>query len=280
MAISAAELKARTAVVLGAALLAAMGRDRFYISAQRRRGIVGRIAAAFAHGHAGRIGENYAIFRDNVDRHGISSISARYYSDDDLHGFGSLDYAQRADGQPLLEQQRGLIVPLIEQAIASDRPQNVTEIGCVQGDISAHLAEAHPDIKFIGIDLSVTNALKKYGNKANLSFREGYARTILSERDKADIVFASSTFCIFTPVELQDYILVLGARRVILSDPVMPGFEHVVAKGDSVHMDSYMWRHDYPGYFANFGYKTERCEIVQYAYTHKTSGVLLFSAKR
>jgi len=134
------EIKERTAVLFGAVLLSILGRDKFYELAQTRKGPFGRIASAFCQGHAGRIGSNYAIFRTDKDKERITEISKRYYSDDSLHGFADANYSGRGDGKPLLEQQRGLIIPLIEDAIKADRPKTVLEIGCSNGDALAHLA--------------------------------------------------------------------------------------------------------------------------------------------
>jgi hypothetical protein len=56
------ELRQRAIVLAGAALLAAVGRNRLYQMAQDKPGILGRLAAAFCSGHAARprrIGDQY-----------------------------------------------------------------------------------------------------------------------------------------------------------------------------------------------------------------------------
>jgi SAM-dependent methyltransferase len=277
------ELKERAAVVLGAALLAVAGRDRFYRMAQERRGIAGRVASAFCQGHAGRVGQNYAIFRDERDKERITDIALRFYSDDSLHGFADADYSARADGKPLLQQQRGLIIPLVEHAIASDRPRVALEIGCGNGDVLAHLAIAHPDIQFVGVDLSVAVAERKHHNVPNLSFRKGYALDLLREGLTADLVFASSTFCIFAPKELRAYLDALRpARRIIISDPVTFGNQHTRdPEPKSRHMDLYMWWHNYFGYLTATGWRIEKFDTVTYSYSHNPNArVLLLSAVR
>jgi hypothetical protein len=55
------ELKQRVIVLAGAALLGVVGRDRFYPMAQDRPNVLGRLAAAFCSGHAGRLGQNYRL---------------------------------------------------------------------------------------------------------------------------------------------------------------------------------------------------------------------------
>jgi SAM-dependent methyltransferase len=275
------ELKERAAVVLGAALLAVVGRDRFYRMAQERRGLSGRLASAFCQGHAGRLGQNYSIFRDERDKERITDIALRFYSDDSLHGFAESDYSARADGKPLLEQQRGLIVPLVERAIETDRPATVLEIGCGNGDVLAHLALAHPNLHFVGADLSVLYAERKHHDIPNLTFKKGYALDLLRGGLGADLVFGSSTFCIFAPKELEAYFDALGqTRRIVISDPVTFGNSHSAdPRPASRHMDLYMWWHNYYGYLTSRGWAVEHSETVNFAYSHNPSArVVLLSA--
>jgi SAM-dependent methyltransferase len=281
------ELKNRIAVLVGASLLAAVGRDRFYQLAQDRRGVAGRIASAFCQGHAGRVGANYAIWNADKDKRRITDAALAHYSDDSMHGFGDADYAQRADGKPLLEQQRGLIIPLVKRAIRDSGAKRVLEIGTGNGDVLAHLAAEFPDVEFIGVDLSVANAENKHrGSNANVSFVKGYALDLLSNNEiKADVVFGSSTFCIFAPKELEAYLACFttaGVKRLVISDPVVFGNVHekdTVPK--SRHMDSYMWWHNYWGYLTAWGWTVDGLETARFAYTHNPNAqVVLFSAMR
>jgi Methyltransferase domain len=240
------ELKARAAIVSGAGLLAVIGRERFYRLAQDRTSVLGRIASAFCRGHAGRICSNYAIFSAEKDKERINDVLLRCYSDDGVFGDSDTD----ADGKPLLEQERGLIVPLVERAIASDHPSAVLEIGTANGDIISHLAGCYPSINFIGVDLSVATAQRKH-SRPNLRFVKGYALDILRRGEvPTEFVYASSTFCAFVPRELSAYMAELArARRVILSDPVRFGNVHTRdPQPKSRHMDLYMWWHNYFGY--------------------------------
>jgi hypothetical protein len=254
------EFKALAAVVLGAGLLAIIGRDRFYRLAQDRAGVFGRIASAFCEGHAGRVCSNYAIFTAEKDKERINHVVLSTYSDDSWCGYGDTD----ADGKTLLEQARGLIVPLVERAIASDHPRTVLEIGTANGDIIAHLAERYPSINFIGIDLSVATAQRKH-SRPNLRFVKGYALDILRRGDvPTDLVYSSSTFCLFAPKELAAYMSALAsARRVILSDPVTFGNIHMRdPKPKSRHMDLYTWWHNHFGYLTATGRTVEYFETV------------------
>lgn len=262
------ELKQRAIVLGGAALLAVIGRDRFYQLAQDKPGILGRLAAAFCSGHAGRLGQNYHIYAENKDLDRISSIALRYYSDDSLHGYGDAEFT-RADGKALVDQQRGLVIPLVAAAVERDRPKLVLEIGTGNGDVVAHLAALRPSAQFVGCDLSVTNAAAKH-RLPNLSFVKGYALDLLREgRIAPDAVFASSTFCVFTPKELQAYLDAMrGVRRLIVSDPVTFGNVHTRdARPRSRHMDQYMWWHNYFGYLAAAGFRIEHFETRRFVYS-------------
>jgi SAM-dependent methyltransferase len=262
------ELKQRVIVLAGAALLGVVGRDRFYQMAQDKPNVLGRLAAAFCSGHAGRLGQNYHIYAENKNVDRISAIARRYYGDDSLHGYGDAEFT-RADGKALVDQQRGLVIPLVAAAVERDRPKLVLEIGTGNGDVIAHLAALHPAVQFVGCDLSVKNAAGKH-RVPNLSFVKGYALDLLQDRTLSpDMVFASSTFCVFTPKELQAYLDAMrGIGRLIVSDPVNFGNVHTRdARPRSRHMDQYMWWHNYFGYFTAAGFRIEHHETRRFDYS-------------
>lgn len=213
----------------------------------------------------------------------MSDIAIQYYGDDSLHGFGESDYALRSDGKTLLNQQRGLIIPLIEKAIDSDRPTSILEIGTGNGDVLAFLANKYPNVRFIGVDLSIKNAREKH-NFPNLEFVSGYALDLLARGQiKADIVFGTSTFVVFAPLELRGYFAAMkSASRVIISDPITFGNKHEAGRGAiSRHMDLYMWWHNYYGYLVEFGFDIEDFRTVRYSYAHNPNcEVVLISGKR
>ena len=277
------ELINRVAVLLGALLMVIVGRNRFYHLAQSRRGLMGRIASAFCNGHAGRVAQNYAIFVENKDKARISNIALKYYSDDSLHGFGDIDYGKRADNKPLLQQQRGLIVPLVEKQIADLKPKTVLELGTGNGDILAHLAQEHPLIQFIGADLSVASALKKH-SLPNLRFIQGYALDLLNQGEIAgDIVFGSSTFCVFAPLELEAYLAAMpNTKGIAISEPVTFGNAHTDdPKPESRHMDLYMWWHNYYAYLLKHEFKVDDYRTVPFSYSHSPNcSVVLISGHR
>ncbi len=278
------ELKNRIVVLLGAVLVAAIGRDKFYQAAQDRSGIIGRVASAWCQGHAGRIGQNYAIWRANKDKDRITDIALAFYNDDSLHGFADTDYAVRSGGKPLLDQQRGLIIPLVAKAIKDVGARSILEIGTGNGDILAHLANEFPDIKCVGVDLSVSNAQVKYSDgPPNLTFVKGYALDLLRQGEiSGDVVFGTSTFCVFAPREFAAYLDALSeAKRIVISDPVTTGNVHSRDPNPkSRHMDLYMWWHNYFGWLADRGWNIDQHETVDYRYSNKDTSVVLVSATR
>ena len=202
----------------------------------------------------------------------LSEETIKQYSDDSLCGYGDTDYTK--GGDTLREQQRGLILPALEQAIRdqSARHQNcsldITEIGTGNGDVIANLAKRYPAHKFTGVDFSVKNAIKKYGDIANLKFVSGYALDLLeSGKLSGDIIYSSSTFCLFTPKELPLYISALrnSFQRVVINEPswgiARQQNDH---ESLSMHLDSGMWFHNYCGYFSNGGWKINVFKCFDY----------------
>ena len=273
----------RIVVVFGGLLLAIVGRNKFYRLAQDRSGFIGRIASAFCQGHAGRVCQNYDIYMKNINKDRISDVSLKYYSDDTLHGFADESYELRGDGQPLLEQQRALILPLVENQIDRIKPKTVLEIGVGNGDIIAYLAGKYTNIEFVGVDLSVVNALKKH-QAPNLRFVQGYALDLLRQGSlNADIVFGSSTFCVFTPLELEAYLSALSdIKAIAISEPVTFGNKHT--DNDEVasrHMDLYMWWHNYLGYLKKHSFTVDVYKTVPFSLSHSPNcEVILISGHR
>jgi precorrin-6B methylase 2 len=279
------ELKNRVGILAGALLLISIGRDRFYRLAQEPTGLLPKVASFFCQGHVARLVNNYQVMQEGKQSEGISSIAKKYYSDDSLHGYGDPEFA-RGEGKPLEQQQRALILPLvdraIEQVIPSSGKATVVEIGTANGDVSAHLARAHSDTTFIGVDFSVRNAETKH-RLENLQFVEGYALDLLKgNKLTGDIVFSSSSFCVFTPKELEAYLANVrkaGFRQIVLSDPVVCGFKHVNDdRAISRHMDLYMWWHNYAGYLRHEGYEIIELKTTLFSYGTKDVPVILIRA--
>jgi hypothetical protein len=262
------EIKDRVFVLAGAVALSLVGRDKFYHRAQSGSGLIGRVARAFCEGHAARVAQNYAVYLEDKDRDRMSAIAQKYYGDDSLHGYGDADF-DRSDGKPLVQQDRGLIIPVVEKFVESENPKVVLEIGAANGDVIAHIAQRHPETQFVGVDLSVKNASLKH-RSPNLRFVDGYALDLLEEKRIAgDLVFAASTFCVAPPKEFRRYLAAMqGVKRIIIKDPVTFGNEHT---GDtrawSRHMDLYMWFHNYYGYLREYGFDVDHYETRRFVYS-------------
>ena len=259
-------------------------RNRFYKIALEKTGFFSRIASAFCQGHAGRVCQNYSIYQQNIEKDRISDISLKFYSDESLHGFADINYKLRGDGKPLLEQQRSLIIPLVENQIQKINPiKKILEIGTGNGDVLAYLAKKYSNLEFFGVDLSVSNAIKKH-NLPNLYFVEGYALDLLMKgKISGDIVFGSSTFCIFTPKEFVACLNAIKATKgLVISEPLTFGYKHTKdTRAISRHMDLYMWWHNYYGYLHDQSFEIDTYQTVPFSYSHSPNcEVVLISGYR
>jgi len=186
------------------------------------------------------------------------------YSTDDLMGYGDEEFTK--GGVDIYSQQRGLVLPLVEAALDKSI-KTVCEIGTGNGDVIAHLAQKYPGKKYVGIDFSVATASKKW-NLPNLSFVAGYAADLLKTIEPPDLVFASSTFLLFTPLELENYAKIMserGVSKVILSEPQWYGYKAAkMSKTKSAHMERSVWYHHYAAYFKDKGYSASAFEERNY----------------
>ena len=246
----------RATVLLGAAVLASVGRDRFQHAAQHGRGLVGRAARAFCEGHAGHVGAHFDRWREDKDA--ARSVRTRLpYADETLAGYGAASFGR---DQPITQQQRGLVLPFIERLLAAGGITSVVEIGAANGHVLLHLARRHPRVRFLGIDLSTAEA-ERACVAPNLRWLQGYALDLARAGHLAcDLLFASSTFCLTTPREWHLFrARLLAARRLVIQDPVLGHYRHGVTRG-SWYMDSAMWFHDYAGDLAAAGWRVEHVE--------------------
>jgi SAM-dependent methyltransferase len=201
---------------------------------------------------------NYGYLQQALRTDGMSPRAVAEYADDALSGYGDWDYDK--GGDTLETQQRGLILPLLTRTLESVPDKSVVlEIGTGNGDVIAHLADTHSNLAFVGVDLSVRTAQAKHGSTPNLDFRTGYALTMFEHGElRADVVFASSTFLIFTPAELARYLRAFrtaGVRHIVLNEPTWSGYSHRQDRGSfSRHLEAATWHHDYGGYLLEAGF--------------------------
>jgi hypothetical protein len=249
----------------GAVLFKALGPDRFHLMSQSG-GLSARLCRAFV----GAPGLHWAV---NVHRHmladvqgnGRSAGSRIEYSGDDLGGWANRDQVRGDSHLPLRDQLRGLVLPTVEQSIA-DGAKTVVEIGCSTGEVVAHLAEKFPSVNFVGVDLP-SNLPRQ--TRTNLSFLDGYALDML-ERGKlrGDVLFASSTFCVFPPPEMKRYAAAIakaGFRTVIIHDPMRKeAYSPERYPGRSMHLQLGQWGHDFASYFSPHWFSTTWREFPIY----------------
>ena len=265
------ELWGRFCIIVGTAILVLIGRDRFYLFAQRPTGLMPAICRRFAcHPHVRKVVTGFMEIEDDITLEERSTASLAIYADHSLAGYADGKMKHGDSHNPLLDQMRSIIVPYVEEAIqeAGKTPTTVVEIGTGNGDVIAYLAEKYSNHKFIGVDLSVKVATEKH-RLPNASFVDGYALDLFHRGAVVgDIVFSTSTFTVFPPKELENYIDMLkcaGVKTVLLADPLTRRFTvRLQEAAFSRHMAKGMWGHHYAGYFRERGFRIRHFEIVAY----------------
>ncbi len=244
------------------------GSQAFYKLAQRQGGFGRTAAVAVLEGPLGQMARDYGRLQESIGQDRISPAAIEQYSDDSLAGYA--DETLEKGGKDLSRQQRGLILPLLERAVAElGSGASVVEIGTGNGDIIAHLAGQHGELEFTGVDLSVATAERKHGGRANLDFKKGYALELLEGGDlRSDLVFSSSTWVVFTPRELQAYLRALaaaGVGQVVLNEPTWAGHEQTDdSDTSSWHLEGAVWHHNYAGYLREAGYEVADFDFQPY----------------
>lgn len=244
-------------------------RTRFYRAAQEDTDLFHGIALRFVRSPLRRLFLDYEFLEENKDRDRLTARAVDQYSDDSLQGYGDAEYTK--GGDTLQEQQRGLILPMLEKFVAGGKSLRVLEIGCGNGDMLAHLKAKYSQHEYVGVDFSVKTAKAKH---PSIGFVKGYALDLLRDGNlQADVVFSSSTWFFFAPKELVAYLEVLkksGVSRIILSDPSWAGYEAVKdGPAFSRHLEGACWFHNYCGYLAAAGYRVD--DFRFFPYRHPTS---------
>lgn len=253
------EICDRFALLGGAALLAILGRDRFYYLSQEEK-FLSPLARSFAeHRYVLHVVDGWREVRNDRDRTGRSVASMSEYGDASLGGYGKINLTTGDAHLPLPKQMRGILYDRVCQAVR-DGTKTVLEIGTGNGDVVALLAEEFPDVHFTGVDFDVSNATEKHVARNNLKFVAGYPLELLESGDlDAELMFAASTFTVVGPVELDRYAEVFKERNfntIMLTDPATRSWHPDRYPGGSRHMYRGMWGHDYRVPFGAAGYRT------------------------
>jgi hypothetical protein len=243
---------------------ASIGAARLYADAQDGN----KNAAALLSSPLATAFTNFGYLQEALRTTGMSPLAAAEYADDTLSGYGDWDYDK--GGDTIETQQRGLILPPLTRTLDSLPDRSVVvEIGTGNGDVVAHLADVYRNLTFVGIDLSTRTAQAKHASVPNLDFRSGYALAMFEAGElRADVVFASSTFVVFTPAELARYMKAFGTagvRYVVLNEPTWSGYSHRQDRGTfSRHLEGATWHHDYAGYLLEGGFQVTTFETFHY----------------
>jgi len=245
------------------------GGEFYKIAQLDKKNFARTLAVNFFESPLSLLARDYHFLKANIDRDRISTGVMQEYSDEGLSGYGDTHYDK--GGDTLETQQRGLVLPLLEKSLHEnkDRLKSVMEVGCGNGDVITHLAGKYPTYDFWGVDFFVGNAQLKHNHIKNLGFIKGYALELLEQNQfKIDIIYGSSTFCVFTPKELVRYLHVMrenNVTEIVLSDPVWYGYvQQRNAQAMSKHIGRSVWFHNYAGYFHEAGYETIDFQFFPY----------------
>ena len=172
------------------------GPQIFYRASQKADSFFGQIAREFIKNKTlGQLFTNYSIYSSEYNNPRCSKIAIMQYSTADLSGYGAKDF--KMGGENLLEQQRALIIPFMNDFLNNKKKLNVCDIGCGNGDVAVYMADKYRDKNFYGIDFNVENAKQKH---PSIDFFDGYALDII-EKFLPDAIYSSSTWILFTPRE-------------------------------------------------------------------------------
>ena len=274
-------MKDRLLLLVASILLLIVGPNRFhYIGQSVGGGWLARLAVIFArHPWVRNVVNWRAEYDADINRECISDFARGLYSGENLGGWGVGGKAAESRGDrhlPLSSQMRSIALSDISQEIESSSKIIVAEIGTGDGELIAFLASRFPTASFVGIDLNVSYARRTYAAD-NLQFIEGYAAELFENGTViADLVFASSTFVVFPPRELERYITAItngGVTKVVLVDPLTRKYRPEKFPNGSRHMAHGMWGHDYDYYFTKSDWNIST-EIVEYKEHTKRPNIL------
>ena len=247
--------------LVGLILLLAVGNRTFH-KIQQSHGILSWITKRFVNSISW-IASNTFYMENARYLSRAPDVLLRAYGDDSLMGYGDPEYTKGGD-LPLEKQQRGLILETLKARLTPE-VKTVLEIGCGNGDIVAHIAAAYPDKKIMGIDFSVRNAQLKH---PSLTFKTGYALDVINRLTPIDLVYMSSTACLFLPMELGAYLEEFrsaGIKTIVFNEPTWDGYVQTNDKRcASAHLENHVWYHNYAGYLRYYGYDVMDFKAIQY----------------
>ena len=247
------------------------GRQIFYRRAQTSDNHFGRIIRSFLTLRPLlQVFTDYQRYLNEYENPKLSKIAIQQYSDLSLSGYGDKKF--KKGGKNLLDQQRSLIIkPLFKYLNNLSKKITIAEIGTGNGDIISYVENAFPKNKYIGCDFILKNAKESYPN--NIEWIEGYALNLIPQI-KPDLVFSSSTWVIFTPSELDNYLKSLndnGCKDIFISEPFWSTkYQFNEDNVESFHLEEAIWLHNWPAYFKKNNYAKKTYEVFPYKHPLST----------
>ena len=138
----------------------------------------------------------------------------------------------------------------IVDTVKAFEPKKILEIGCGFGRVTRCLAEAMPECRILGVDISpaqINNAHVHCCLHANAEFTED-----ATFRPRVDMVCAFEVLLHVPPDELQD--MIAGIFKAA------PVFIHDFDRDPSGDPGRHVFNHDYPAVYAAMGLKFETRE--------------------
>lgn len=245
------------------------GTGKFYIKAQEESGWSEILNRFLKSKTLNFLFSNFKYYERNITKE-ISDESKSYRENSQiLQKYTTQDYGQ-SESKKLEEQQRGFGIYLIKDLLKNDKIKNVIEIGTGNGDLISFFAKDYSNKYFTGIDFNVETATEKH-QLDNLNFISDYALNYLNKSDvkNIDLIFASSVFIFFTPIELTKYIKIFSkkCKYIIITEPTWHGVHKKKLINHTYHLEGGVFFHNYNHYFKDF-------DIIQNKYVkykHKSS---------
>lgn len=201
----------------------------------------------------------FQYIRENEGRNSISEEVRKEYGNADLRFYGNLQ-------QLKMDRERDkFIIEDLAPILKKKKGFQVVEVGTAIGKTLDLVSNQFPDHYYIGVDLNVENAKRVFGSKAGVEFIDGYAVELMENGELAgDVIFFTSTACLFVPDELDRYIAACrdaGFKYVVFCEPVFYHEKLDATYGPkSLHSIMHAWMHNYPGYLEKNGFTVERCD--------------------
>jgi 2-polyprenyl-3-methyl-5-hydroxy-6-metoxy-1,4-benzoquinol methylase len=144
-------------------------------------------------------------------------------SDQYFDSFHTAKYHRRSAVQRLLVRR---FVARLEVLVNRAAPFGTAlEIGCGEGFLTGHLAQRHPDARFVGIDTSESDLSRLRAKFPGVEGRAGSAYDLASLGERFDLVIAAEVLeHLERPERALEQIVRLGPRHLVASVPHEPWF--------------------------------------------------------